>query len=81
MALNGINYVTANEGGLVFYINTQSGELNRRADTIEDGVYYIRKYGLAESVYFSSDMDFATEEGFATDTGAKEMFNSIMEAV
>ena len=59
---NGINYVAANEGGLTFGIETTNGTINRRADTIQDGVELIKKYGIAEAVFGSSSMDFAAEE-------------------
>ena len=78
----GINFVNACSAGLRFRIQTSDGVIGRRADTIEDGVYWVQKYGVADVCMFSSDMDFASEEGFATDTGAKEMFNEILaEAV
>ena len=64
----GINYVAADEGGLIFGIDTEAGTINRRADTI------------VEAVYGSSSMDFAAEEGFADDDGAKNMWNRILEA-
>ena len=76
---NGINFVNACSGGLSFRIQTAEGEIGRRADTVEDGVYFINKYGISPSCYFSSDMDFATEEGFATDDGAKRMWKEITE--
>ena len=76
---NGINFVNACSAGLSFRIQTSEGEIGRRADTVEDGVYFINKYGISPSCYFSSDMDFATEEGFATDDGAKRMWKEITE--
>lgn len=74
----GINFVNADNAGLIFRIETQEGEIERRADTIEDGVYWVQRYGWT-NIYFSSDMDFATEEGFETDDGAKKMFDQIMK--
>ena len=78
---NGINYVAASEGGLTFGIETSNGTINRRADTIVDGVELINKYGVANEVFGSSSMDFAAEEGFADDDGAKNFWNRILEAV
>ena len=78
---NGINYVAANEGGLTFGIETTNGTINRRADTIQDGVELIKKYGIAEAVFGSSSMDFAAEEGFADDDGATKFWTRILEAV
>ena len=80
MANFGINYLNACSGGLRFRISTPEGEIGRRADTLEDGVYFVKKYGVSSVVMGSSDMDFATEEGFATDRGAKDFWNEILEA-
>lgn len=81
MTQEGINYVNANEGGLIFQIRFQGEDFARRADTVEDGVYFAQEYGIADSLYFSSDMDFASEEGFETDDGAKKMFDDIIDGV
>ena len=75
---NGINYISANEGGLCIAINDNGTEINRRIDTVEDGVYWIEQYGIADDVHFSSSMDFATEEFFETDNGAREFWFEIM---
>ena len=74
----GINFVSASEGGLEFLIETPDGTIARRADTVEDGVFWVQRYGWTE-LYFTSSMDFATEEGFATDDGAKRMWKEILE--
>lgn len=74
----GINFIAADEGGLRFIIMTTEGEIRRRADDIEDGVHWVETYGVANTVYASSSMDFATEEFFETDDGAKQMWQTIM---
>lgn len=74
-----INYVSADEGGLIFTIQANEGEIMRRADTIEDGVHWVETYGIdTNELYFSSSMDFATEENFDTNEGAKIMFEDIV---
>ena len=78
MATLGINYLSASEGGISFTIGTPEGEIGRRADTIVDGVELIKKYGIANVVYGSSSMDFASDEGFADDAGARKMWNTIL---
>ena len=77
----GINFVTACSGGLNFHIQTAEGEIERRADDTADGVYWVERYGIASDCYLSSDMDFASEEGFADDDGAKKFLNRIMNNV
>ena len=40
----GIEFVNADNAGLLFHINTKDGEaITRRADTIEDGIYFVKK--------------------------------------
>ena len=78
MATLGINYLSASEGGISFTIGTPEGEIGRRADSIADGVELISKYGIANVVYGSSSMDFASDEGFADDDGAHKMWNTIL---
>lgn len=75
-----INYVSAENAGLVFNIECAiRGSIQKRVDTIEDGVYWVDKYGIDYSeLYFSSSMDFATEEMFETDMGARIMFEEIV---
>ena len=76
----GINFINADEGGLRFRINTNEGEIRRRADTIEDGVHWVSEYGFADTCYLSSDMDFATEECFDTDDGARVFLDQIIDS-
>ena len=77
----GINFVTACNAGLSFRIQTAEGEIQRRADDTADGVYLVERYGIASDCYLSSDMDFASEEGFADDDGAKKFLSRIMNNV
>jgi len=78
MSNRGIKFVSASEGGLEFIIETAAKPIVRRADSIEDGVYMVERYGFCDSHYFTSSMDFASEEGFLTDGCAKVMFDQIM---
>lgn len=78
----GINFVNADQGGLIFRIATAEGDISRRADTIVDGVHWAKQYGFSDAgTYFSSDMDYASEEGFADNDGAKNFFDSIVDAL
>lgn len=76
----GISFVSACSGGLSFIIDTKDGEIARRADDIEDGVYWVQRYGWTNCPNFSSSMDFASEYGFANDDDAKKMFDEIIKA-
>ena len=74
----GINFVNANEAGLIFTINTNKGQIRRRCDTIEDGQFWVGCYGVSEDLFLSSNMDFASEEGFYDDGEAKIMLKKIL---
>ena len=76
----GINFVNACSGGLRFRIGTESGEqIVRRADTIQDGVYWVQTYGIDPTgIACSSDMDFADEYGFEHYSGAHDMMDEIL---
>lgn len=74
----GIKYVAADNAGLIFTIETENGDIDRRADTVEDGIYFVDTYGIATNLYFSSSMDFASEYGFTNDRDAKEFFGAIL---
>lgn len=78
MSNRGIKFVSASEGGLEFTINTLAGEIIRRADSIKEGVNIFERYGFCDDMYFTSSMDFASEEGFLTDGCAKVMYDQIM---
>ena len=75
----GIKFVNADDAGLLFTINTSEGQIARRADSVEDVTDMIKRYGLSHAAYFSSDMDFATEENFLNDGDAKKMFYAGLE--
>lgn len=76
----GIKFINADEGGLLFTINTHEGQIKRRADSVEDVAHWINFYGVSTSAYFSSDMDFASDEGFLNDGDAKKMWYAGEEA-
>ena len=79
----GINFVNACSGGLRFRIGLENGEsIHRRADTIQDGVHWIREYGIAAAgIAAGSSMDFADEEGFYHPESARVFLDEIFDAV
>lgn len=74
---NGINYVAADEGGLVFTIMTDEGEIKRRADDINDGVYWVNEYGIASNLLYCTSMFFGLDHFFEGDLGPEKMFEQI----
>jgi len=75
MSKFGINFVSAQDAGLTLTIETAEGEIQRRAKDAQDVADWIKEFGLASACYFSSTMDFASEEGFADDDGAVKLFD------
>lgn len=75
MSQFGINFVSAQDAGLTLTIETAEGEIQRRARDAQDVADWIKEFGLASRCFFSSTMDFASEEGFADDENAVKLFD------
>ena len=75
----GISFIAAVNGGLEICNDDRSEVFWSKS--ISDLVEFVREVGLARTVYGSSTMDFAADEGFADDDGADEMWNKVMEAL
>jgi len=75
---NPIRYINDHKGGIQMYGNA-AGELVAWAKTPEMIVYALRTKGLADIVRGGSSMDFASEEGFATDDGAIKLWNEAID--
>ena len=76
---NQIDFIAAQDGGIQFFsgVGNQVGF----ATTPKMVAYVVQTKGLAESVFHSSSMDFADEEGFATYDGAWKLWEAGMELV
>ena len=74
---NGINYVAADEGGLIFTIMTAEGEIKRRADDINDGVYWVNEYGIASNLLYCTSMFDGITHYFEKNEGPEKMFDQI----
>ena len=70
-----IDFISADNGGLAMYI----GDNKVWSDTIDGVATAIYEYGIASTVFGSSTMDFASEEGFATDMGAMKLWKDALE--
>lgn len=67
--------VFAENGGLT--LNGDNGELASGIQTAKTLNYYLQKFDIDpdfDDIYFSSTMDFASEEGFETNECAKNLF-------
>ena len=76
MMTTGINYISAKYGGLDLFYGDYVGTNTKKvhATTVEGVTEAILKYGMSESVWKSSSMDFASEYGFAFDEDANNLF-------
>ena len=74
---NGINFVGADEGGLIFTIMTDEGIISRRADDINDGVYWVNEYGIASNLLYCTSMFEGNAHYFQENNGPEKMFEQI----
>ena len=70
-------FIGANNGGIEVFIGV--GNKVGFAKTSKMLAYILDTKKIYVSVMFTSSMDFASENGFATDDGAKELFNNAVE--
>ena len=70
-------FIGANNGGIEVFIGV--GNKVGFAKTPKMLAYILDTKKIYGSVMFTSSMDFASENGFATDDGAKELFNNAVE--
>ena len=73
-----IDYITAHNGGIKMYAGDGLKGWSKTAKGI---AYTLKTCGIAESVYGSSSMDFASEEGFETNDGAMLLWKRALELV
>ena len=70
-------FIDAENGGISVYIGV--GNKVGFAKTAKMLAYILDTKKIFGEVMFTSSMDFACENGFATDDGAKEFFNTAVE--
>ena len=70
-------FIGANNGGIEVFIGV--GNKVGFAKTPKMLAYILDTKKIFGEVMFTSSMDFASENGFATDDGAKELFNNAVE--
>ena len=70
-------FISANNGGIEVDIGV--GNQVGFAKTPKMLAYILDTKKIFGEVMFTSSMDFASENGFATDDGAKEFFNNAIE--
>ena len=68
-----IDYISAENGGIKMYAGV--GNVKGWGCTAKGIAYTLKTVGLADTVFGSSTMDFATEEGFTTNAGALDLWD------
>ena len=68
-----IDFIAAKNGGIELYAG--AGNLKGWGKTPEGIAYTLKTVGLADTVFGSSTMDFASEEGFENDGDARELWD------
>ena len=74
---NYIDFLSAKNGGLEMHTENRKDVI--WADTVDGVATAIYDYGIGTTVMGSSTMDFASEEGFATDMGAMKLWKDALE--
>ena len=77
MTIQDTVFIDAQNGGIGVFIG--AGNQVGFAKTPKMLAYILDTKKIFGEVMFTSSMDFASENGFATDDGAKELFNSAVE--
>ena len=72
-----IDFISAETSGIKMYFKNSLGKTDYAGwgTTAETIAAVMKKYGLAETVYGSSTMDFASEEGFENDGDAMKLWD------
>jgi len=76
-----IDYISATAGGIELHPADRDSVSTFWASNPVDLATLIKENGLADSVYHSSTMDFADEEGFDTHNGAWKLWEATMKIV
>ena len=67
-------FIDADKGGVVIFKG--AGNKVARATTAKTLAYALDTHNIFGEVMFCSTMDFATEEGFATNDGARNLWDA-----
>lgn len=76
-----IDYLSAANGKLRLTNDFRGSNETFEAATPSEAAKILKKMGYGESFATSSSMDFASEDGFATDDGAEQLLNEAIELI
>jgi hypothetical protein len=74
-----VDYISAHKGGIQMYSDTDG--LVGYGKSPEMVAYVLTTKGMASEIYGGSSMDFASENGFASDDGASLLLKKALELV
>ena len=70
-----IDYISADDGGITMYHGVGNG-IAGWSDSADGIASVLKTAGLADTVFGSSTMDFASEVGFEDDNAAQELWSA-----
>ena len=74
-----VSYLAAHNGGIQMYSDTDG--LVGYGKSPEMVAYVLTTKGMASAIYGGSSMDYASENGFASDDGASMLLKKALELV
>tara|TARA_B110000495_G_C22855970_1_gene499111 strand:- start:658 stop:909 length:252 start_codon:yes stop_codon:yes gene_type:complete len=81
---NQVSYISAHNGGIQMFSTSSSDQTSTLVGygkTAESIAYVLQTKGIASTIFQSSSMDFASEEGFATDDAASLLMKRAYELI
>ena len=79
-----INFISARDGKLELHMNDMNSSMECTVKSSANPIILadiMSKYGFDDVVMASSSMDFAKENGFKTDDGAKKLYKNALNLI
>jgi len=76
-----INFVSARDGKLQLHYYEMGVEKIKASENPIILAEVMRKHGFEDTVMASSSMDYASEDGFRTDDGAKNLYKNALNLI
>ena len=78
--MSNVSYISAHNGGIQMFSDEEIGIVGF-GKTPESVAYVLNTKGIADTVFQSSSMDFASEYGFENDQDASHLFKKALELI
>jgi len=76
-----INFVSARDGKIQLHYYEMGVEKIKASENPIILAEVMKKHGFEDTVMASSSMDYASEDGFRTDDGAKNLYNNALSLI